>query len=62
MKILNKNNGTSFELKSVRELTFNEVQQISGGTGEGDFPHGKSCGCMTCRINNDKKLSGLASN
>jgi len=54
MKTLNPRNETSFTLKSVRELTLEEVEHISGGAVIDDFTHGKGCPCMTCRIQKDK--------
>lgn len=40
----------------IRELTFNEIEEVSGGLVSGgllddDFPHGLGCGCRSCREN-----------
>jgi hypothetical protein len=59
MKTLNPKNDFSFELKNVRELTFDEIELISGGNAMDDDgeTHGKGCGCMTCRIKHEKPVT-----
>lgn len=42
----------------IRELTFNEIEAVSGGLLGDDFPHGLGCGCRSCRENEpDRVLS-----
>jgi hypothetical protein len=61
MKTLNPNNNFDFASNEVRELTFEEIDFISGGRADEDSSeslgdgatHGKGCGCMACRLVRD---------